>query len=430
MRKLIILILFTFKIGTISAQEDFSLKVSQKQYTNLVQQFKYKDEVTFSVPNLDVSEVKAKLGVYAKNSGKSIYTISQVYLVPLIYASETRNSDLLAAYDEFFSENQINNILSSSSYNALDKIIFLYFNSEYIRMRNFTLQKSSNIYIRNDKVSEVIKNYIIDYWNNGNGKVWSSESLNYIGKKNRVGAIINHLVPKGPNSKSYYSAITDAELFTMGVGSSLAAHELYKSGKVSNDLLNIVYNNMVVLKTLVKFQGINNAWLLQPGVWADHADYKYAGKSNLNSSSSKTSKANIAWDASHFSRMPGFLNTLGSLFSPTSENGLYISKLQDGLASQFYNNVVLKKDNSRRTYGFTNYMNGDGIYRFNYKSKKDGYNSSSNITHVFWGWWKLLNNDRINSMYGDISKNYNAYLSQDSLLRSNKDVYFEIINLK
>ena len=240
------------------------------------------------------------------------------------------------------------------------------------------------------------------------GKVWSAEYLTTKGKKERIENILNN---KFNGDKSYYNAITDNELFLMASGTSLSI-----SDKKDQDFRDIRDTFYKVLKNLVVFQDMDQ-WALQPNIWKDHPDYV-----------SVRNNSTVDWDVSHFSRVPAYLNLLEvSMISPDEKQ--YVKRLRTGLASKFLSKVV-QYNTKTKLYSFNNYMNGVNVsYRVNYKSKSGGYAPGGNYMHIFYGWWKLLNNESITTMYQSLLINFDKYSAQNEQINVRKEFYRELLSL-
>ena len=60
-------------------------------------------------------------------------------------------------------------------------------------------------------------------------------------------------------------------------------------------------------------------------------------------------------------------------------------------------------------------MNGEnGVFRYKFSAAlPKGYAPYGNATHVFFGWWKLLNDSQINKVYSEIYDNFLKYQDED-----------------
>lgn len=376
-----------------------------------------RDTVLFSRSDVNITSIHNRLlsvssnfkgtDISAKNR-KIPYTFVHQSYIPLLYGFETNNKVLIEDFKNLVSPEVVTKIVNSNILSDQDKKLFIFFTAEYLRLNGISTENEHFLFT-------LIKTKILDYWLNVPGKNWSSEYLNFKGKKERVEAI---LLGKYNGDKSYYYAITDNELFIMAAALSLSRVESENFSHVSPEIADITGDFYRVLKNEVVFYN-DGTWLLQPDVWKDHPDYKNAGI---------TAGKGISWDASHFSRFPAYLYLMGKVLSSPKQKA-YITKLKTGLAKQLVRDVA-KYDELNNRYSFTNYMNGnDNKYRVGYKSNNTGYQPSSNYTHIFFSWWKLLDDENINIMYENIDANFSFYEKNLNIKELNS-FYRNIINLK
>ncbi len=251
-------------------------------------------------------------------------------------------------------------------------------------------------------------------WRNEKGNVWDDEICHFKGKRSRVAYLLTHNLPY--YKKSYHAAVTDEDLFTMATGASLVGFELRSSTIVSPALVEVVFYFIQTLRQKAVFTE-GDKWLLQPGVWSEHSNYLYAGNKWSSPNLKYKKVPNIGWDASHFSRMPGYLYTLSCIFKSKSEVGRFILRLQVGLSQQFMEKVVVKSRRSDNIdlYRFNNFMDGsNGVFRYKYPSKPSGYGPFENYHHIFYGWWSLLGQQPITDMYKNLSHSIPNYFPAES----------------
>lgn len=432
MRNYLIVVLLALVGNITQAQPLIALKLSGVQSGQHSTQVSYTQDKTFKDRTMDVSAIKKYIATLTNPDNMNIYDATHYLMVPLFYAFETRNSELEDSFDGLFSDALIDEVVSGKR-GELNSLCFAYLATEYLRL--YDVYDETKIYKdRNFSLYTKLRKFILDEWSQSGSLTFFGERYKFIGRRSRIAYIINTDKTNYPTGKEYYGAITDFELFTMAVGASLSAYELHRDGKISSELFELPVYFLNVLKTQTVTTE-RNGWLLQPGVWKNHPDYKYAGNTTATGVLNKKEVNNIGWDASHFARMPAFLNTLSSLFSPTSPDGKFLAVMKNGLANQFNNYVMTKPSNSNKLYTFNNFMDGtNGIYRYKYKSIPLGYAPGHNTLAVFFGWWKFLDDDDINNMYVDILSNYESYLKSPNFstksLSSNSDLYKEIIALK
>ena len=345
------------------------------------------------------------------SKGRLIYYLPHEFYIPLIYAYEVNDKALKNIFRSFLNKELFLKIKNDSNVKVLDKYIFYFFLAEFVRLDN------SNIKLNKELFSLLILE-LDDIWNLYEGKVWEREKFYFKGKKERIYSILKN---KNNGKLSYYKAITDFELFPLAMGSSLFLSQT-KYGLENKILKEIVGAFTKLLNRLVKFYD-DGTWVLQPNVWKDHRDYKNV---KLNTGE------DVVWDSSHFSRMPAFLNLLSLCYLNREEdlNYLYIKKLKLGLTYQFVNKIC-HHDFTKDMYQFTNFVNGnDSSFRVGYYNNGKGYNASENYKHVFWGWWKLLNNTEIDLVYDKLTVDFYKYFNIGKNKNGKSSIYKEIINLK
>lgn len=371
---------------------------------------------------------------FCRNSNKMpLNDMTHFLLVPLIHAANTNNKEALLAFDRLFNDKTfVESVFSNTSYTKLDRLHALYLFSEYLRYRYSTAtivgRKSLDLSYRN------IKEEVLRMWTSEDGRVWKTERCIFRGKRSRIAFLLDKDQVK--QKQKYFNAFVDLDLFTLAVGSSLASYELQRDGVVSQELGEVSYYFIRVLKKGASFVE-GDRWLFQPGALSNLPGYDYAGHTKVFPNMKPKYVKDISWDASHFSRMPGFLNTLTSLFPEQSETGNFLKRLREGLAEQLMTQVVVRPQSEAEVYRFNNYMDGrNGIYRYNYsKSLPNGYGPFTNGTHVFWGWWKLLDSENVSKLYMNMSSRPDLYLrgtmnSQRKIGPLIEGVYKEIVALQ
>lgn len=376
-----------------------------------------KDTFAFHQKNLDVTIIDKRLNDLVKNisakgintGNKSIpYTLTHQFYMPMLYAVQTNNNELNKSFESLMTFENVNNVSNSNALSDLDKKVFYFFASEYLR--NYGISNS-----KNQKIYNLIRTKVLNYWTQSSGKVWKDEKNNFKGVKGRTLFILSG---KENGKESYFRAITDHELFVMASGVSLGLAEKNSTGKSSAEMNEIADCFLKVLNQLIVFNN-DGTWLLQPNIWKDHRDYK---------NSNNGIEGVISWDTSHFSRFPAYLNLL-DIYTKNNTNNNFILKLKSGLAKQFMSKAN-SYDKTAKKYSFTNYINGNNDnYRVGFKTNLKGYGASQNNLHVFYGWWKLLNDNAINNMYVSIENNFSAYENENPQVKKYGELYKQIINL-
>jgi hypothetical protein len=363
---------------------------------------------------------------YTDTSTKlNLYNASHNLLYPLHVASLNQTSELAFSFRKFFGQRTISASLGGKY--ELEQLNFAYFYAEYLRLLP-SLNGDRNKF-------EELKNYVLNYWQNEVGNVWSTEGINFKGKRSRILYLLTTDYKLKPKEK-YLLALTDFDMLAMSIGTSLAVIERNSLGFVSKELLEIVTCWDKVFKKNVVFVA-KDRWLLQPGVWAEYPDYRYAGFSCVEEVKLPKIVSQIGFDVSHFSQMPGFLETLIAYFSFDPLEKSFFTRLSKGLADQFLYSVVKRPQKSSELYRFKNYMDGtNGLYRYNYYGIGTAHGPYQNPKHIFYGWWKLLKNNEIDHIYQQIAFNFDAYFNHidyrldDRDINDSKAYYKEIVEMK
>lgn len=398
MKKYSFLIFFFFNFF-LSSQEIKKKKVFQSEKLNTDSIIKELKSYRSAILN----------STYSKD--RLFYFLPHEFYIPLIYAYEINDKGLKNIFQSFLNKELFLKVKNNNNVKILDKYIFYFFLAEFVRLDN------SNIKTNKELFSLLIVE-LNDIWNLDEGKVWEREKLHFKGKKERIYSILKN---KNNGKLSYYKAITDKELFPLAMGSSLFLSQT-KFDLENGILKEIVHAFTEVFYKLVEFYD-DGTWVLQPNVWKDHRDYKNV---ELNTNE------HVVWDSSHFSRFPAFLYLLSLCYKDSKDdlNYLYIKKLKLGLTYQFVNKICYQ-DSIKDMYQFTNFVNGnDSPFRVGYYNNGKGYNASENYKHVFWGWWKLLNNSKIDQVYEKLNTDFYKYFNIGKGQNRKSSIYKEIINLK
>ena len=209
-------------------------------------------------------------------------------------------------------------------------------------------------------------------------------------------------------AKSYYRAILDTDFFLFAVAADLRAYggldQQPDRHAVLSDILDITNR---VCRQEIKLTDVDG-WLLQPGVWADHPDFKYAGHSNPGQGMVPVPLRDVSWDSSHFMRWPPFILSLMKAYPEGSVEHHYYVDLRDGLNRQFFRKVVVPPSAEFPCYRTNNYMDGrNGLYRWGYANLGDsGYVAYKTSGALLIGWWAFLDTDDSRTMYRKIADEF------------------------
>ncbi len=212
--------------------------------------------------------------------------------------------------------------------------------------------------------------------------------------------------------KSYYRAINDDELFLFAIAADLRAYGGYHGAQAQqawnptlDDVLSVTYK--VFSQEVVSQPG--GGWLLQPGVWSDHPDFKYAGNAEARPGIQPAPVRDIAWDSSHFYRFPLWLTSYMRAYPPRNDRYHFYEDLRSGLEKQFFNKVLVRPTSDYPCFRLNNYMDGsNGVYRWNYQSlgANTGYGPYELSSSLLMGWWAFVDTDRARAVYHDLAAQF------------------------
>ncbi|TZF99760.1 hypothetical protein FW781_07480 (plasmid) [Chryseobacterium panacisoli] len=341
----------------------------------------------------------------------SVYDSSALLYIPIQYAYDTQNQELINKLRKLFTYNALVIVKKNNQADDLAKRTFYFTVSEYLR-RNGIKDNAENT-----KMYNFIKNEVLYYWNNNPANIWEAESKKFYGAKQRIDYILSG---NFNGNLSYYRAITDFELYVMGTGVSLLLIEKDAKRTITPDLVSIKDRFYQVLKKEVSFKD-NTSWYLQSNIWRDHPDFKDVALEK---------SQNVNWDASHFSRMSAYLHLLKLNFQDDKSKYSYLEKLTVLLSNQLITNIAVY-NSKNNVYTFNNYIDGNNSsFRSDIKDGKKGIQPSQNFEHIFIGWWKMLNTNEVDIMYERIAKKFPYYSEQSAYLTHDKGFFQEIVNLK
>lgn len=329
---------------------------------------------------------------------KYSYDATSYLLMPLEYAykveDEEKINEFRVFFEEFFEENYFN---SFENDNRLTRIQFLFFASEFLKKDiQFDEEMDNSL-----KYVNLISNSLEALWLNTPAWQWEHENFN--GMKHRMDwKIMNKSV-----KQSYYRAFIDEELFLLSTASNIKYVERYLDIKIDNseildDIIN--YADYIFMNEIRTFE--DGRWLLQPGVWKDLSSYAYAGTEEVPDEDTIYKVDSIAWDSSHSHRMPIWLISIRDAFDD-NERKNYYNHLIKGLGKQL-SDVVLKEINidDNNIHVTTNYLDGNnGYYRWD-KITKTGYAPFGLSGTITLGWWALVDNQSVSSMYKSLKQQF------------------------
>lgn len=257
---------------------------------------------------------------------------------------------------------------------------------------------------------------IIEYlWEEFPAWQWGHED--FTGIRNRIGWKLS----QDYTDPRFYRAIVDSELFVFAIAADLYTYHSTRSHTgFPKELLNEILEYAELVYKRYGQSQPDGGWLFQPGVWADHRDYKYACYEEKRPNLEPCIVEGIAQDSSHSFRHSLWLRSLANAASKRNRTSAdFYDWIQEGFATQFMGNVVVPPTESFSTYRTTNYMDGrNGLYRWEYETagEDDGYGPFELSGSLTFGWWSFFDDPRIARMYSQIASQFP--LSEDVI-----DVY-------
>jgi hypothetical protein len=211
---------------------------------------------------------------------------------------------------------------------------------------------------------------------------------------------------QAPTTPTYYRAVLDDELYVMAIAADLRRYAR-QSGWTGLDtaLVNDILTSAVaVFEQRAAWHG--GGWLFQPGVWADHPDFAYAGQSAAGPDLQPAPVADVAEDVSHSHRMPLWLRSFAEAYPAGSPERRSFEQLSTGLGIQFFGHVLRRPTPRDGPITTANYMDGrDGLYRWGHATQGPGrgYGPSELSGTLTLGWWAFLADPQAGEVYRDLA---------------------------
>lgn len=314
------------------------------------------------------------------------YNMAHFLMIPMFYAFEKEDNNLKSAYHKYVKDfyNQKEDQLNFSKNNQrLSDLQFLYFLSTYAVL-------SEN---KSPAYSKKMLSSVEEVWSDIPAWQWGRKP--FPNMKQRFDWKLN-----APSSAGYHRAIIDEEFFLLGTAANLS--RIYPSNPTLKEINNYTYNIFKQRSTME-----NGRWLFDVGVWEKHNDFAYSGYSDTKSITIKKPKKDIVTDTSHFSRMPLLLWSFQGAYPANSKEAKQFKNYRLGLENQFFEKVVVRKDNKIL---LNNFMDGsNGVFRWEYPTlgKGKGYGPYDLTSTLGMGLWALLPGSRIQNLYQDYYQELN-----------------------
>lgn len=248
------------------------------------------------------------------STDRDAYDATHYLMVALHMAFKANDPAWRNQFDSFFDQPSSFNF--SSIKNELDRAQFLYLASRYLAL-------SANAGADHPDLMLKVQRRTLELWN-GEAWMWNRHSFPSMAARLKW-----KLTVEDPE-RDFYRALFDVELFIMAIAADLVSAQRALGLQISEPLLEIVDLANIVFARESKIHD-DGTWLLQPGVWATHPEYAYAGNSAISPQMMAAPVANIAADTSHSHRLPMWLLSLREAQSSEKWSAFY-DALRVGLA--------------------------------------------------------------------------------------------------
>lgn len=361
-----------------------------------------KSPIDSAIINLWNNKVTAglKTPLWAKGNA---YNAGHYYMLPLHAAFQFNNYEWQQQFAQHFER-----FVSDGKYEVeptrLYRMQYYYLASWFMILATESGQDT----LIPEGLFDIVYDDIDNIWNNDPMPVWAFPGITLNGFNNLRSRVLWKLYTVQIPEITYHRAIIDAEKYTFAIAANLKTYMQYNNAdtlpknQTIDDILEftyIVFNRRVVWNE-------TGGWLLQPGFWTNHDDFKYAGYFHK-INPQPLPVENIAEDVSHSHRTALWLKSFAKA-SDENEREFYDSLLM-GLEKQFFDYALLEPTDSVNTYLTFNYMNGwNGLYRWNYNKEKPntGFGPHELSGTLLLGWWTFLGSERIKEVYSELSNRF------------------------
>lgn len=306
------------------------------------------------------------------------YNMSHFLMIPMFYAFEKNDEDLIQAYRKyvknFYTQKQ-DQLNFHKNEQRLTDTQFLYFLSTYAVL-------SENI---NPEYSQSILKDIEKIWYEIPAWQWGRKP--FTNMKERFDWKL-----QASSDVGYSRAIIDEELFILGTAANLT--RIYPNNSMLKEINS--YTNRIFKQ---RSHWNNDRWLFDVGAWDEHPSFAHVGYNDTKNIVEKRPGKNTVVDSSHFFRMPVLLWSFQGAFPVSSKEAKQFKSYRLGLEKQFFEKVVVKKDNKIL---LNNFMDGrNGVYRWKYQGTGKGYEAYGLSSSLGMGWWTMLPGERVQNLYKD-----------------------------
>lgn len=328
------------------------------------------------------------------------YDASHFLMIPMFYAYEKEDKELqkdLDSYVKSFFETKGNKLDFKSNSQRLNDTQFLYFLTTYAVLSGNKYPQYTNKMLQD----------IQDIWSSVPAWQWGKKPFNNLKQR------LDWKMQADPNV-GFNRAIIDEEFFTLGAAANLS--RIYPDNSTLKEI------NRYTVQIFKKRSTVNNGrWLFDIGAWDNHPTFAYSGYNDTKNITVKKPKKNIVTDSSHFMRMPILLWSFQGAFPQNSKEYLQFKSYRLGLEKQFFDKVIVRKNNKIL---MNNFMDGsNGVFRWEYPSlgKGKGYGPYDLTPTLGMGWWALLPGTRVQPLYKEYHqqiKTSNKEANCDSMMQN------------
>jgi hypothetical protein len=327
------------------------------------------------------------------------YDAGHALMVPLHAAFQRSNAVWLQQFREHFArfaERGVDRPFTNA--NRLQRLQYLYLCSRFVVLADRSGRP------------DLIPEGLIPHLYQSTSALWETVPAWQRGRTPFPGGMRERLVWKLDTTTApyrFYRAIIDEENFLFAIAADLAAHE--RLSRPQTPRSTVLAEILAAALRVVRERGIGTpkgGWLFQPGFWADHPDYAYAGQLIKVAGMAPSPLSNVAEDTSHSHRWPLWLTSHIEAYPKGSAERRFCLTIRARLERQFYERVLIQPSTEFPAFRTTNYMDGwNGVYRWGYATQGPGngygpYELSGTMTL---GWWTFLNSQRVRRMYARLA---------------------------
>jgi len=332
-------------------------------------------------------------------SSDQAYTDGQELLVPLHAAfalgDDAWERSFSAAFSRFVSDpSELPNVV-------LSRFEYLYLASEFLALA----KQHGRADLIPPGLPELLFSEVHNFWQVAPAWQWGRNPFPGGIRERVLWKLRTHRV-----ERSYYRAFVDDDLFLFAITADLKAFgAASEQGQTWNPMLDEI---LALAFKVFSQEGVfqpGGGWLFQPGVWADHPDYQYAGNMMTRPGIRPAPLRETAADSSHSMRFAAWLTSLMLAYPADSADYRFYQRLRTALEKQFFGKVLLAPTAGQPCYLLNNFMDGsNGVYRWNYESlgKGKGYGPNQLSGSLLLGWWALLGTQRTRHLYADLASRF------------------------